>query len=105
MEGVAYYNIFSSQTKINEYSTRLLQKSIDKLNLVKPYLRYLSSKEYAYLSDTVYYYKALSFQKLFKISNDRRFIEFALKSWEDYFNKQINLQVAIFKKLLFIINK
>ena len=86
LEGVAYYNIFSGQKNINEYSSTILQKSIDKMNQVKPYLRHLSSQEYAYLSDTVYYYKALSFQKLYKISNDKRFISFALSAWGEYFN-------------------
>ena len=98
LEGVAYYNIFSSQKKINEYSTKLLQKSIDKLNQVKPYLRYLSSGEYTYLNDTVYYYKALSFQKLYKISNDRRFIELALKSWDDYFSNTNKATSSYYQK-------
>ena len=111
LEGIAYYNIFSKQKNVNDYSTKLLQKSIDKLNEVKPYIRYVNSKEYDYLVETTYFYKALSFQKLYSITNDKRFMEFTLKSWDDFFtntkekNNSYHQKAMIYNKQIIAMKK
>jgi len=91
-EGISLFLSGENLAKLDETPTAIahFQKGFEVLKRVEPFLRHLSSREYNLALHNVYFHKALSYHRIWELTQDKTALLQTNRLWENYIESNVD---------------